>query len=176
MNECTCKCSNHSVDPRFKELDALLARHQQEAGALIPVLHAAQQLFGYLPREVMDYIARGLNIPTSEVYGVVTFYSYFSTRPTGKYKIGVCLGTACYVKGSGLLLEELKKQLGIEVGQTTPDGLFTLEATRCIGACGLAPVIAVNDQVYGRLTSNDLAAILKEYRQRDGQVSPAIAG
>ncbi|GAW29250.1 MULTISPECIES: NADH-quinone oxidoreductase subunit NuoE [unclassified Carboxydocella] len=176
MTECTCKCGSKSADPRFKELDAIIAKHREEAGALIPVLHAAQQLFGYLPREVMEYIARELNVPASEVYGVVTFYSYFSTQPIGKYKIGVCLGTACYVKGSGLLLEELKKQLGIDVGQTTPDGLFTLEATRCIGACGLAPVIAINDQVYGRLTSKDLAAILEEYRQREGQVSPAIAG
>jgi NADP-reducing hydrogenase subunit HndA len=129
------------------------------------VLHEAQEVFGYLPVEVQEKISEGLNVAMSEIYGVVTFYTQFSINPKGKYKIGVCLGTACYVKGSGDILEKIKQKLGIEVGECTPDGKFSLDATRCIGACGLAPVLTVNDDVYGRLVVDDVDSILEKYME-----------
>ena len=123
----------------------------------------AQEIYGYLPIEVQTKIAEGLNVPLAEVYGVVTFYTQFSLNPKGEYKIGVCLGTACYVKGSGDILEKIKEIIGIDVDGCTPDGKFSLEATRCIGACGLAPVFTVNEDVYGRITADDVPAILEKY-------------
>ena len=128
------------------------------------MLHEAQEVYGYLPLSVQKVISEGLNIPLAEIYGVITFYTQFSLNPKGKYKIQVCIGTACYVKGSGLILEELKKQLGIDVGQCTEDGKFSLDACRCIGACGLAPVVTVNDEVFGRLTKDDVSKILEKYK------------
>lgn len=147
-----------------KELLEVIATHKGQEGATIPVLHKAQEIYGYLPIEVQTMIAEGLEVPLAEVYGIVTFYAQFSLNPKGKYKIGVCLGTACYVKGSGDILEKIKSILGIDVDECTPDGKFSIEATRCIGACGLAPVITVNDDVYGRLVVDDVEDIIKKYQ------------
>ncbi len=147
-----------------KELMAVIAEHKGQEGAVIPVLHKAQEIYGYLPIEVQEMISEGLDVPLAEVYGIVTFYTQFSINPKGKYQIGICLGTACYVKGSGDILEKVKEILGIDVGECTPDGLFSIDATRCIGACGLAPVMTVNDDVYGRLVVDDVADIIKKYR------------
>lgn len=147
-----------------KELMAVIEQHKGQDGAAIPVLHKAQEIYGYLPIEVQEMIAEGLNVPLAEIYGIVTFYAQFSLNPKGKYQIGVCLGTACYVKGSGDILEKCKSILGIDVGECTPDGLFSIDATRCIGACGLAPVMTINDDVYGRITADDVADIIKKYQ------------
>lgn len=147
-----------------KELLEVIAAHKGQDGAAIPVLHKAQEIYGYLPIEVQTMIAEGLDIPLAEIYGIVTFYTQFSLNPKGKYQIGVCLGTACYVKGSGDILEKIKSILGIDVDECTPDGKFSIEATRCIGACGLAPVITVNEDVYGRLVVDDVEDILKKYQ------------
>ena len=150
--------------PEQKEqLLAVIAKHANEEGALIPVLHEAQEIYGYLPIEVQQMISDELHIPLSEIYGVVTFYTRFSLNPRGKYNIGVCLGTACYVKGSGKILERIKEKLCIDVGECTPDGKFSIEATRCIGACGLAPVFTVGEDVYGRLTDADVDDVLAKY-------------
>ena len=147
------------------QLMAVIAEHKDQDGAVIPVLHKAQEIYGYLPIEVQEMISEGLDVPLAEIYGIVTFYTQFSLNPKGKYHIGVCLGTACYVKGSGDILDKIKEILGIEVGECTPDGLFSIEATRCIGACGLAPVLTVNDDVYGRLVVDDVPGILAKYQQ-----------
>ncbi len=146
-----------------EQLKAVIEAHKGQKGAVIPVLHEAQNIYGYLPMEVQKMISEGLNVPLAEIYGIVTFYAQFSLNPKGKYQIGVCLGTACYVKGSGDILDEVKKILNIEVGECTPDGKFSLDATRCIGACGLAPVITINEDVYGRLSKGEVADILKKY-------------
>ena len=145
------------------KLQEIIAEYKGEKGATIPVLHKAQEIYGYLPIEVQTMIAEGLNVPLAEIYGIVTFYTQFSLNPKGEYQIGVCLGTACYVKGSGDILEEIKEILNIDVGECTPDGKFSLEATRCVGACGLAPVVTINDDVYGRLGLGEMAEILKKY-------------
>lgn len=141
----------------------IIAAHKDQKGALMPVLQQAQEVYGYLPEEVIDIISEGLSIPTAEIYGVATFYSQFSLNPKGKYKISVCLGTACYVKGSGDIFDKLTEKLGIKSGECTPDGKFSLEACRCIGACGLAPVLTVNDDVYGRLVVDDIDDIIAKY-------------
>lgn len=146
-----------------EKLQAVIEKYKGTDGALIPVLHEAQDIFGYLPIEVQKKISDGLDIPMTEIYGVVTFYTQFSIYPKGEYQIGVCLGTACYVKGSGDIIDKIKQKLGIEVGQCTDDGKFSLDATRCIGACGLAPVLTVNEDVYGRLTVDDVDDILAKY-------------
>jgi NADP-reducing hydrogenase subunit HndA len=146
-----------------EKLQEVIAKYKDTEGALIPVLHEAQSIFGYLPIEVQQMISDGLGVPMAEIYGVVTFYAQFSINPKGKYQIGVCLGTACYVKGSGDIIDKIKLRLGIDVGECTPDGKFSLDATRCIGACGLAPVLTVNDEVYGRLTVDDVDDILAKY-------------
>lgn len=145
------------------KLREIIESHKDMQGALIPVLHEAQNIYGYLPIEVQAIVAEGLGVSLAEVYGVVTFYAQFSLNPKGKYEIGVCLGTACYVKGSGDILEKFKEILGIDVGECTPDGKFSLTATRCVGACGLAPVVTVNEEVYGRLTADDVPGILEKY-------------
>ncbi|MBQ8636434.1 MAG: NAD(P)H-dependent oxidoreductase subunit E [Clostridia bacterium] len=145
------------------KLMEVIAEHKGQKGAAIPVLHKAQEIYGYLPIEVQTMIAEGLNVPLAEIYGIVTFYTQFSLNPKGEYQIGVCLGTACYVKGSGDILEEIKEILKIDVGECTPDGKFSLEATRCVGACGLAPVVTINDDVYGRLNKGEIGDILAKY-------------
>lgn len=145
------------------ELLKVISEHKNEKGALMPILQQAQDIYGYLPVEVQSIISNELDIPLEKIYGVVTFYSQFSLNPKGKYKISVCLGTACYVKGSGDIYNKLMEKLGIVGGECTSDGKFSLEACRCIGACGLAPVLTVNDDVYGRLTVDDIDDILAKY-------------
>ena len=146
-----------------EKLLAVIAELKNQAGCLMPIMQKAQDIYGYLPIEVQTIIADELCIPLEKVYGVATFYAQFALYPKGKYKISVCLGTACYVKGSGDLYNALMEKLGIAGGECTPDGKFSLEACRCIGACGLAPVLTVNDDVYGRLTVDDLDEILAKY-------------
>ena len=150
---------------KYAKLAEAIAQHKDQKGALMPVLQAAQNIFGYVPMDVQEIIADGLNTTLSEVYGVATFYSQFSLEPKGEYVIGVCLGTACYVKGSQKVLDKLSEELGIPVGKTTADGRFTLQATRCLGACGLAPVMMINEEVYGRLTPDDIPDILAKYKK-----------
>ena len=146
-----------------EQLLAIIAELKSQPGCLMPIMQKAQDIYGYLPIEVQTIIADELCIPLEKVYGVATFYAQFALYPKGKYKISVCLGTACYVKGSGDLYNALMEKLGIAGGECTPDGKFSLEACRCIGACGLAPVLTVNDDVYGRLTVDDLDEILAKY-------------
>lgn len=158
-------CSNNLKDQYFKELGEFIDNLSDKKGALIAVLHKAQQIFGYLPQEVQKFVAKKLDLPVSKVNGVVTFYSYFTEIPTGKYVINVCMGTACFVKGAGEVLEEFERKLGIKVGQTTSDGKFTIQVLRCVGACGLAPVVTVNDKVYGHFTKQMVDKILDEYNE-----------
>ena len=146
-----------------KALREVIAAHKGQQGALMPILQQAQDIYGYLPIEVQTIIAEETGIPLEKIYGVVTFYAQFSLFPKGKYKISVCLGTACYVKGSGDLYNKLKEKLSLGDGECTPDGKYSLEACRCIGACGLAPVLTINDDVYGKLTVNDLDDVLAKY-------------
>ena len=145
------------------ELMKVIEAHKNQKGALMPVLQQAQEIYGYLPIEVQKIISDNMDIPMEKIYGVATFYSQFSLNPKGRYTISVCLGTACYVKGSGDIYNRLMEELNIAGGECTPDGKFSLEACRCIGACGLAPVFTVNDDVYGRLTVDDVPDIIKKY-------------
>ncbi len=153
----------HLPQAKIAELNALCAQRNNDPGELINILHAAQGLFGYLPREVQELIAANLHIPVSRVYGVVTFYSFFTMTPKGKYPISVCLGTACYVRGAENVMEEFQRQLEIKVGETTSDGLFSLDCLRCVGACGLAPVVTIAGKVYGRMTPEKVRDVLTEY-------------
>ena len=146
------------------KLREIIAAHKDQKGALMPVLQQAQELYGYLPVEVQTIIAEGLGLSLSQVYEVVTFYAQYTLNPKGKYALAVCLGTACYVKGSGKVLERFEEKLGIKAGGITPDGKYSLDATRCIGACGLAPVMTVNGKVYGKLVPEDVDRILAEYK------------
>ncbi len=150
----------------FDELDSLIDNlPETDESALIYVLKEAQGIFGYLPKEVQLHIAGKLGVSPAKVYGVVSFYSYFSTNPVGEHKISVCLGTACFVKGSKDVLAELEKQLEIKAGETTKDLKFTIECLRCVGACGLAPVVVVDGKVYSRVTPEDVTSIINEYRE-----------
>ena len=142
----------------------VIDERRNEKGSLMPILQKAQEIYGYLPIEVQTIISNKLNIPLERIYGIVTFYSQFSLYPKGKYKVSVCLGTACYVKGSGDIFNKIQELLGISDGECTPDGKFSLESCRCIGACGLAPVFTVNDDVYGKLTVDDVEDILAKYK------------
>ena len=164
MASTVSKIPFHGTAQQKENLMQVIAGHKQDKGALMPVLQKAQDIYGYLPIEVQKMIADGLDVPLEEVYGVATFYSQFSLNPKGEYKVSVCLGTACYVKGSGEVFDKLQQTLGIKAGECTPDGRFSLEACRCIGACGLAPVITINDDVYGRLTPDDIPGILEKYQ------------
>jgi len=147
-----------------EQLIEVIDKHRGTPGALMPVLQQAQDIYGYLPVEVQKIIAERMGISLEEVFGVSTFYSQFVLNPKGEIAIAVCLGTACYVKGSGDILDKITEILGLPTGSTTPDGKYSLEATRCIGACGLAPVLTVNNEVYGRLTKADVAGILEKYK------------
>lgn len=149
---------------KFEEIEAYIDGLETTEGALVQILHKAQGITGYLPSELQLFIARKLGIPAAEVYGVVSFYSYFTTNPVGEHTINVCLGTACFVRGADELIEELKKKLDINANETTSDGLFTLKDVRCIGACGLAPLISIDDKVYGRVQLDELDEILDNYR------------
>ncbi len=146
-----------------KELLAVIAERKDEKGALMPILQKAQEIYGYLPIEVQTIVANEMNVPLEKVYGIVTFYAQFSLYPKGKYKVSVCLGTACYVKGSGVIFDKIQEILGIADGECTADGKFSLESCRCVGACGLAPVMMINDDVYGRLTPDQLPGIFAKY-------------
>jgi NADH-quinone oxidoreductase subunit E/NADP-reducing hydrogenase subunit HndA len=132
---------------------------------LIAVLHKVQELYGYLPKDVMDVVAEKMQIPTAHIWGVATFYHYFNLSPIGKHTISICMGTACYVKGADKILETLKKELKVAVGQTTEDGLFTLQEARCLGACGIAPVIMVGEKIYGELDAKKTVDIINQYRK-----------
>jgi len=149
---------------KMKKLDEIIANHKNQQGSLMPVLHETQELFGYLPEEAQKKISKELNIPLAEIYGVATFYSRFTLKPRGEHTIGVCLGTACYVKNAQLVFERLQKELNVKPGDTTDDGKFTLEATRCLGCCGLAPVMMIGEDVYGKLVPDDIPEILNKYR------------
>ncbi len=152
------------TEEQQEQLMAVIAKHQETPGALMPVLQEAQEIYGYLPIEVQIMIAEGLALSLSEVYGVVTFYSQFSLNPKGKYPIAICMGTACYVKGAGEIVDRIARKLNIEVDGVTPDGLFSLEATRCIGACGLAPVFTIGEDVYGKLSPQEAELVVDKYK------------
>jgi NADH:ubiquinone oxidoreductase subunit E len=149
---------------KFEELRNFIDSLETTKGALIEILHKAQNIFGYLPRDVQLFVARKLGIPGAEVFGVVSFYSYFTTKPRGKHTISVCMGTACFVRGSDKIIEAFKDKLGIESNEITEDGLFSLKDVRCIGACGLAPVVMVDDKVYGRVKVEEIDDIINTYR------------
>lgn len=159
------------ADEKLKVLDAFIEEQNAEEEALISILHKAQELFGYLPSELQLYVSRKLNIPAAKVYGVVSFYSYFSQEKRGKYTINVCMGTACFVKGVEKVMHEFSDQLGVKPGGSTSDGLFTLKDVRCIGACGLAPVVMINDKVFGHVTTHDVARLISDYRAQEGSDS-----
>jgi NADH-quinone oxidoreductase subunit E len=162
-------CHSVLIEKKYQELnkyiDSILENEQQKdsRSKLIQVLHHAQGIFGYLPVEVQEWIAGKLSISAAEVFGVVSFYSYFTMKPRGKYKISVCTGTACYVKGAESLLETLEDELGLKPGETSADMRFSLDILRCIGACGIAPVMLVNDKAYGNLTPDQTRIIIKKY-------------
>jgi NADH-quinone oxidoreductase E subunit len=162
-----CVCCEQADERELLARIAELAAGNKGKGALIQVLHMAQGIYGYLPCEVQRVVADALEIPLSEVSGVVSFYSFFSTQPRGKHTIRVCMGTACYVRGGKRILEQLGKQLGIKVGETTKDRRFTLEVARCIGACGLAPAMSIDDVVYKQVNPDKLESILARYEQED---------
>ncbi len=146
----------------YDKIDAFIEEQDNLEGALINVLHMAQGIMGYLPREVMVHVAKKMGVSAAEVYGVVSFYSFFSTKPVGKCKISICTGTACFVKGANVILEAFEKELGIKAGETTKDGMFSLREVRCIGACGLAPVINAEENVYGHIKVEDVKRIIQE--------------
>jgi bidirectional [NiFe] hydrogenase diaphorase subunit len=150
-----------SGDPRFADLDRTIESYNHEPTALIQILHAAQQMFGYLSADVIRYVATALKLPLSHVYGVVTFYHLFTMKPRGKHTIMVCRGTGCHVRGADAIMAAIEKELGIKEGETTKDGLFSLTTARCIGACALAPAIAVGDDVYGKLQADKIPQLAK---------------
>ncbi len=158
------KPANGFDEAAKKKVIEFVEAYKGTKGALIPVLHEVQDYFGCVPYEAQTLIAEGLDIPVTEVYGVVTFYSRFTLKPTGKYKVSICLGTACYVKGSSLVLNKVEEVLGVKAGESSDDGIYSVEATRCVGACGLAPVMTVNDDVYGKVTPDEVEAILAMYK------------
>ena len=164
MANTICKVPFQGTPEQEAQLKKIISEHKDERGCLMPVMQKAQDIYGYLPIEVQEMIAEGLNVPLEEVYGVATFYAQFALNPKGKYRISVCLGTACYVKGAGDIFDKFAEKLGIGNGECTADAKFSLEACRCIGACGLAPVLTVNDEVYGRLTADDVDDILTKYK------------
>ena len=149
------------------KLKEVIAEYRETKGAMIPVLQKAQEIYGYLPIEVQKIVADGLGTSLEEVYGTATFYSQFALNPKGKVAIAVCLGTACYVKGSQLLVDRITQKLGVVPGGTSPDGKYSLDATRCIGACGLAPVVTINDEVFGKLVAGDVDDIIDKYEEME---------
>ena len=160
--------TTETTDKKMAELREFMSRCKnlpRPESHLIAILHKAQQLYGYLSKEVMDEVAITMSIPTAHIWGVATFYHYFNLKPKGKHSVSVCLGTACYVKGAEDVLTTLKEELKIEMGETTEDKLFTLQEARCLGACGLAPVMMIDDKIYGELTPKKVVEILKNYRK-----------
>ena len=157
---------NEIIEKMTPEISAFIDEWKSKPGNLIMVLHQVQQTYGYIPRNIAIEISERLSVPLAKIYGVVTFYNFFKLEKAGKYKIQVCLGTACYIRGGDDLLKALEKELGIGLNSTTPDGPFSIEAVRCLGCCGLAPVIVVNGNVHGRLTAKDVPAIIEQYRKQ----------
>ncbi len=161
-------CEKNCMDEKLSnEMKELLKNYSQDKSNLIQILNEVQEKYGYIPKQSQIEISNYLSIPMAEIYGVITFYSRFTLEPKGKYNISVCLGTACFVKGSQALLDRLKERLKIEEGQTTPDGKFSIDATRCVGACGLAPVFTINNEVYGKATVKKLDEVLDEYMKKE---------
>ena len=146
----------------YKQLDVFINSLPTKQGALITVLHEAQEIFGYLPAEVQNHVATKLDVPASKVYGVVTFYSFFTMTKKGKFRMAVCMGTACFVRGAGKILEKLENDLHVKAGTTSEDGMWSVDSVRCVGACGLAPLITVNGKFHGRLTEKDVPEIIEE--------------
>ena len=163
--DCACGNGDKKIEELRSYMQELKGRPRPDS-QLIAVLHKAQELYGYLPQKIMDEVAVTMNIPTAHIWGVATFYHYFNLAPKGKYTVSVCLGTACYVKGAEEILETLKQELKIGLGETTEDGLFSLQETRCLGACGLAPVMMVGDKIYGALTPKRTLEVIKMYRKQ----------
>jgi NADH:ubiquinone oxidoreductase subunit E len=159
-----CNCEDLTEDQKFTRLDEILNLYKNEKGNLISSLYVAQGIFGYLPKNVIKFVSKKLEIPVITVLGVASFYSFFNRYPKGKYTVKVCLGTACYVRGGKILLEKMEKQLGIKVGETTEDGMFSLDIVRCIGACALAPVMVINNDTHRRVKINNVNTILDGYR------------
>ena len=157
-----CKCGNAKENSELKEI---LEKYEKDKSNLIQILNQVQEKYGYISQDAQKAISEYLDISMAEVYGVITFYSRFTLKPKGKYNIAVCLGTACFVKGSEKVLDKVKEILKIDVGQTTEDGLFSIEATRCVGACGLAPVFTVNDEVYGKATPEMVESVIKRIKE-----------
>lgn len=157
-------CKNLLTEEMFKELDVYIDNLENKEGSLITVLHKAQEIFGYLPKEVQLHVARRLDTTAAKVNGVVTFYSYFTEEPKGEHVINVCLGTACYVRGAEAILKEIEKKLKIRAGGITEDGKFSLDGLRCVGACGLAPVVIVDGKVFGRVKIEEVEGILENYK------------
>lgn len=150
----------------FKELEKYINSFEDKRSSLIIILHRAQEIFGYIPEEVQQFVAEKIGIPVSKVYGVVSFYNFFSMEPKGKYPISVCTGTACYVRGAEKVLEALQAELGIKLGGVTKDGVFSLDSLRCVGACGLAPVMLVGKEVHGKVKPEDIKKIIEKYRSQ----------
>lgn len=161
--KCQCECGENGRD---EFLDKLCEKYQPIKDNLIQMLNEVQEKYGYIPMNAQKFLSEYLNISMAEIYGVITFYSRFTLKPKGKYNVAVCLGTACFVKGSEKLLDTVKEVLKINEGETTEDGKFSLEATRCIGACGLAPVFTVNNEVYGKATPDMMKKVIEEYRNK----------
>ena len=157
-------CSNKLKESGFRELETFINSLDTKKGSLISVLHKAQDIFGYLPREVQEFVADKLNESLANVYGVVSFYSYFTMVPKGEHPVAVCMGTACYVRGADKVLNEFQKQLGIKSGETSVDGKFSIDALRCVGACGIAPVVLVGEKVYKKVEPNEVKGIIEEYK------------
>ena len=148
-----------------QELKKAIELHKEQKGALMPVIQEAQRIYGYMPEEVQKMVAEGMGVSLSEVYGIVTFYSQFSLTPKGKYKVVICMGTACYVLGAGQIMERFERELGIKDGECTSDRKFSLDGARCVGACGLAPVISINEDVYGKINEDMVPEILANYKE-----------
>ena len=179
VNELSFRPQGEGRDPAeqalYDRVDQAILQYRDHEGALIMVLHAAQEIYGYLPEDLQLYIAGKMGIPIAEVSGVVSFYSFFTTKMRGKHTIRVCQGTACYVRGGKRLVDAIKKELDVEVGDTTEDGLFTFEIARCIGACGLAPAVMIDDDVYKQMTPQKLHILLKKYRKAAEEEAAAAA-
>ena len=156
---------SEKIEQMTPQLRAFIEEWKDKPGNLIMVLHQVQQTYGYIPRNIAIEISELLSVPLAKIYGVVTFYNFFKLQKAGKYIAQVCLGTACYLRGGDDLIKEFEKQLGVGVNATTADGLFSVEAVRCLGCCGLAPVVVVNGEVYGKLTKGDVAGIIEKYRK-----------
>ena len=167
MSNCKCNCNtklpNIGTREQGEALLKVIDEHREQKGALMPILQKAQEIYGYLPERVLIAISEELDVSLSEVYGVVTFYSQFSLTPKGEHKISVCMGTACYVNGSGDILDKICEKVGCKPGGCSEDGKFSVDAVRCIGACGLAPVVTIDDEVFGRITADDVDGILEKY-------------